>query len=156
MTKKNIKKPLSLTQWLVILKIIVVILCVDILIKEYVYRNQISTNNGIIDITFATNTGTMWSLFSNVASSNLIFIILSFIALGFLFYYLSTEHKHFAPVSVIIAGVLGNLSDRIHYGFVIDWANLHFWPIFNVADVAIVSGVIWLIYLLLKEEVKKT
>lgn len=137
--------------WVRVLIIIFPIVFLDILIKEIVQRNRISTSNGFFDITYAQNTGTMWSLFANLTSANTIFIILSFLALGFLFYYLKTEKTNVVPVSIIGAGILGNLSDRIHYGYVIDWANFHFWPIFNIADAAIVTGVCWLVFILVRD-----
>lgn len=51
-------------------------------------------------------------------------------------------------LSLIIGGALGNLFDRIYYGHVIDFIQLHaaqlYWPIFNVADSAICVGAIML------------
>ncbi len=150
------KKTVSYRQWFISLKIILFIVCADILIKELVQRKLFFTSgNNFFDVTYAQNTGTMWSLFANIASVNTIFIALSFLALGFLIYYLRSESKHTVPVSIIAAGVLGNLSDRIHYGYVIDWANFHFFPIFNIADASIVCGVAWLVFLLLKEDTKQ-
>ena len=43
---------------------------------------------------------------------------------------------------LIIGGALGNLADRILLGFVVDFVDLRIWPVFNVADVAIVAGAI--------------
>jgi signal peptidase II len=45
----------------------------------------------------------------------------------------------------ILAGALGNMLDRFFYGCVVDFINLKFWPIFNLADVFITAGVILLI-----------
>ena len=48
-------------------------------------------------------------------------------------------------IGLIIGGALGNVTDRLRQGAVTDWLDLHVadwhWPIFNLADVAIVSGV---------------
>jgi signal peptidase II len=43
--------------------------------------------------------------------------------------------------SFIVGGALGNLIDRIGRGYVIDFMHLHRWPVFNVADVALVLGI---------------
>lgn len=146
----------SYRQWFISLKIILFIVCGDILIKELVQRRILATSgNNFFDVTYAQNTGTMWSLFANFTSANTLFIVLSFLALGFLFYYMKKEPEQTVPISIIIAGILGNLSDRIHYGYVIDWANFHFFPIFNIADSAIVCGVAWLVFLLITEEIDK-
>lgn len=42
--------------------------------------------------------------------------------------------------ALIISGALGNVIDRMKNGYVVDFLHLHFWPVFNVADVAIVVG----------------
>lgn len=48
------------------------------------------------------------------------------------------EHAAYA---VIVAGALGNLTDRMLHGYVVDFVHLHHWPVFNVADVCLVAGV---------------
>ncbi len=49
-------------------------------------------------------------------------------------------------ISLVLSGALGNLVDRIRYGYVIDFIDLHVngfhWPAFNLADSAIVLGVV--------------
>jgi signal peptidase II len=42
----------------------------------------------------------------------------------------------------MVGGALGNMIDRVFRGTVVDYFDLHWWPVFNVADVAIVVGVI--------------
>ena len=155
MNLKNSGDKKHSAKWIHYIRISLAIIFVDVSIKQLAQQNNIQTTNGVFDITYTTNTGSLWSLFSNVNSVNIIFIGLSFLALGFLYYYIKTENKHFTPVSIIAGGIIGNLIDRILYGYVIDWANFHFWPIFNIADAAIVIGVSMLLFLLIKEEIKK-
>lgn len=50
-----------------------------------------------------------------------------------------------AVLGLILGGTIGNGFDRIFYGFVTDFINVHFWPVFNVADSAISIGVILLV-----------
>jgi len=53
-----------------------------------------------------------------------------------------------------LAGAVGNLVDRIRMGYVVDFINLSFWPpVFNVADMAIVAGIIVFIYSFWKREI---
>ena len=52
---------------------------------------------------------------------------------------------HFA-MSLLLGGAIGNLIDRIRYGYVIDFLDLRIWPVFNVADLALVLGIIILGY----------
>jgi signal peptidase II len=57
-----------------------------------------------------------------------------------------------AVLGLILGGTLGNGYDRIMFGTVTDFINVHFWPVFNVADSAISIGVVGLLagYLLRK------
>jgi signal peptidase II len=42
--------------------------------------------------------------------------------------------------SLVLAGALGNLYDRVRYGYVLDFIDLRVWPVFNVADACITAG----------------
>jgi signal peptidase II len=50
------------------------------------------------------------------------------------------------PAALLIGGALGNLADRVRDGAVIDYIDLPLWPTFNLADVAIVAGVLLLLF----------
>lgn len=52
-------------------------------------------------------------------------------------------------LGLLVGGAIGNLIDRIRLGVVIDFFDFRIWPIFNVADMAIVSGVALIVYTLL-------
>jgi signal peptidase II len=54
-----------------------------------------------------------------------------------------------------LGGAVGNFLDRIRLGYVVDFFELHFWPVFNVADIAIVIGVGLIIIGLIKDELPK-
>ena len=49
------------------------------------------------------------------------------------------------PMALLIGGALGNLADRVRDGAVTDFIDFPLWPTFNLADVAIVSGVLLLL-----------
>jgi signal peptidase II len=50
------------------------------------------------------------------------------------------------PAGLILGGALGNLVDRTHNGSVVDMLHTSFWPTFNLADVAICTGVaLWVL-----------
>jgi len=59
-------------------------------------------------------------------------------------------------LAMILAGALGNLYDRILYGYVIDFLELHvrgyYWPSFNIADTSISIGVILLAWEMFRNE----
>jgi signal peptidase II len=50
------------------------------------------------------------------------------------------------PAALLIGGALGNLADRVRDGAVTDWIDLPLWPTFNLADLAIVLGVLLLLF----------
>ncbi len=43
-------------------------------------------------------------------------------------------------LALVLGGAGGNLIDRLRLGYVVDFIDLHFWPVFNVADIAITCG----------------
>lgn len=59
------------------------------------------------------------------------------------------DWRNALPASLIIAGAIGNVIDRLRYGHVVDFVDWHYgshhWPAFNVADAAIVGGAIALV-----------
>lgn len=55
-------------------------------------------------------------------------------------------------LSLILAGALGNLIDRLLWGYVVDFLDFRVWPVFNVADSAITIGAILLGYSILRRK----
>lgn len=91
-----------------------------------------------------TNTG---AAFGILQGKNLLLIILSFIVLFGAVYYYKNYTGLRISILLIIAGTAGNLIDRLLFGFVRDFINLRFWPVFNLADSYNVIGALLLIYL---------
>ena len=97
--------------------------------------------------------------FSFGTSFTFIFTILALIAVGVIAYYaIKITHKWWAAVlGLALGGVLGNLTDRIFRepsmfnGHVIDWIELPNFPVFNVADMAIVAAALVSVLLIAKE-----
>lgn len=106
-----------------------------------------------IKLTYIHNTG---AAFGILEGSRFLFILFNVILIGIVAYFWKkpwAKRYHFA-VSVIIAGALGNCIDRVFRGYVVDFINFTYWPVFNVADIAVVCGTIFLAILILtcKEE----
>jgi signal peptidase II len=59
-------------------------------------------------------------------------------------------------LSLIVGGALGNLADRLRYGQVVDFLDFRFWPVFNLADMAIVIGACLLILELVRDNPKES
>ncbi len=112
--------------------------------------------DNILSITYKKNYGIAFSLFEN---NNLITIIFSFLLIIYLIYILYKEfiktgkYSMFYNISfsILFSGIIGNLIDRIIRGFVIDYINLSFFAVFNLADIFITYGVFVLIYKFIKE-----
>ena len=96
------------------------------------------------------NTGAAFSFLANSGGWQIwFFSILAFAISGLLIWWLSKtprgDWKTALPYALIIGGALGNISDRLRLGAVVDFIDAHYagwhWPTFNMADVAIVCGV---------------
>ncbi len=115
--------------------------------------------DGVFYLTYAQNTGVAFGMFGG---NNTIFIVLnSAIALAIAVYCVRTKPINtFECISrgLVLAGAIGNIIDRIAYGFVVDF--LHFalidFPVFNVADSAIFIGMAGYILLYLFASKKHT
>ncbi|MCB9477411.1 MAG: signal peptidase II [Deltaproteobacteria bacterium] len=78
------------------------------------------------------------------------FLVISVIAIAFILYFVikvNPRHRRLATaLAMILGGALGNISDRLLSGAVVDFLDVRFygtvWPTFNVADMAIVVGVL--------------
>jgi signal peptidase II len=108
---------------------------------------------GRADIHYVTNTGAAFGLFQN---GGLFFVIVAFVVSAVILFY----YRHLPDgepllrlsLGLQLGGALGNLVDRLRLGHVIDFIDVHIWPVFNVADSAIVCGVALLVLLLLRED----
>ncbi len=101
---------------------------------------------GVLGITYAENRGIAFSMLQSLPEhvsapllGGLALIAVSGIALVWWKRQHTTWLEH-AGFALIVAGAVGNLIDRAARGYVVDFIHLHFWPIFNVADVWIVVG----------------
>lgn len=106
-----------------------------------------------IKLTYIHNTG---AAFGILEGSRILFVLftLALIIAAVLLWKKPWMKRYRGAVSVIIAGALGNCIDRIFRGYVVDFIDFTYWPVFNVADIAVVCGTVLLAILILtgKEE----
>lgn len=57
-------------------------------------------------------------------------------------YYQKRDCGGLFALALVAAGAASNLLDRLRFGYVVDYINIAFWPVFNIADVMVVGGVI--------------
>lgn len=93
---------------------------------------------GFFAINYVRNFGISFGLFQGI---NNFIIIISFLALGFIYYYRAEFKDSPFLLTMILSGILGNLIDRIRVGFVIDFIDFKVWPVFNFADIYLVLGI---------------
>lgn len=122
---------------------------------------------GFFNITYIRNRGAIFGFLSG-SGSQFIYIVLTLASLTALslvvYYFFRTPHsERFMKISLslILAGALGNLIDRIFRGYVVDFLDFYIkkwhWPSFNIADLCISIGAILLIYtFLVKKRTKCT
>lgn len=107
-----------------------------------------------LDFTLVLNRGISWGFFN---TNNIVYVVIMrvcIIALIIALYlYMAVCYKKKKPIFAQVAvftGAASNLIDRFVYGGVIDFIHVHYgawsWPIFNIADIAIVCGVLWMIF----------
>ena len=111
------------------------------------------------NIVFVKNKGVTFGMFNNMASPSLL-IALAIVATAVLIMFAKNQASYYRlPTAAIIAGAIGNIIDRVFYGAVIDFLDFHLyeyhWPAFNIADSAIVIGVVTLIIVSYLEEKEK-
>ncbi len=119
---------------------------------------------GCLSLTHVRNTGSAFGLFANQAFLLTLVAIVGLVVILLFYRYLSRFNiLGILALGLIFGGALGNLIDRLRFGYVTDfvdvrlWGDFH-WPTFNVADSAITVGSIVLaIFIFLafrKENVK--
>lgn len=135
----------------------------DQIVKYIIHINlnvgeNINIINNFLSITFVKNTGAAFGILPN---GRIFLVISTLIFLTVIIYIIKTEKldKFFTLIySLLIGGIIGNLIDRMIFGYVIDFIsfkllNIYF-PIFNIADICIVISCILYIYKILMEEYK--
>jgi signal peptidase II len=110
---------------------------------------------GVLDFTYAENPGIAFGqLQEGGAFGRWFFVVLAAAAaIAVLVYFVRTprtDDRVLGACALLLAGILGNLTDRVRLGFVIDFILLHagqyHWPTFNVADASICIGAVLLAY----------
>ncbi len=120
----------------------------------YIQGNTITIIEGVFQLRYLENTGAAFGILNN---QQWFFLIITFLTLFFVFfvYIKMPKTKHFVPLRiclvVLVAGAIGNMIDRIRFGYVVDFLYFQLidFPIFNVADIFATLSTITLIILFL-------
>ena len=125
------------------------------IVANFHYGENLTVISGFFDLTHVRNPGGAFSLFAGGTSEYRLafFLVAGAIAVSLLFVFYRRLPPNAwisaAALGSILGGALGNLTDRVVYGEVIDFLDFYVgsytWPTFNVADSCIVVGVCVLI-----------
>ncbi len=140
---------------------IILILLVDQLSKFWIASTMFVGDSrkvfdGILSLTYVHNRG---AAFSILQGRYWFFIIMALVVSLVLIYY----NLKYSPapwlqysMGLIVGGSIGNVIDRWFYGAVRDFLSIGWWPVFNVADMAIVSGgALVMLYILLNDTARE-
>ena len=116
--------------------------------------------DGFLDLTFVENRGVAFGMLSG---QRWLILVLTGVIAGALIYFYRTlpKKKAYLPLRaallLVLSGAVGNIIDRVCRGYVVDFFEFTFfdWPVFNVADIYVVAGVILMVLLIvfvLKDE----
>lgn len=133
---------------------------IDQLVKIVVSNNMLINTpikiiNNFFYLTYVTNKGAAWSILNG---SRLLLIFLAIMALIAIYIFFIRNQKlktiEYITYGLLVGGIIGNLIDRVIYGYVIDYLDFYIFnydfPIFNIADICIVVSVGLLILQTLK------
>lgn len=123
------------------------------LVRESLLLHESFPREGFLRITHTFNTGSIFGLFQG---HNTPLILVSFIGVAVLVLLYRTQRFPTGPLRLSLGlqlgGAFGNLVDRVRLGYVTDWVDVGPWPVFNVADASIVTGLVILAWVFIMAE----
>jgi len=134
--------------------IAMIVIIIDQWSKYYVKTHMlpgmsIPVLDNIFHITYVLNAGAAFGILEN---QQMFFVIIAVVMLGVTLYFFRQIPVSFRlmrlGLSLLAGGAVGNVIDRVQTGYVVDFFDFRIWPVFNVADIAIVTGVACIIYTL--------
>jgi signal peptidase II len=113
-------------------------------------RGPVALVPGLLDLRYTENRDTAFSLLHTLPFAGKAALLVALSLVGLLAVILAWWRRRRASTieqaayALLVAGALGNGLDRVLRGYVVDFIEIHRWPIFNVADVSIVAGALLL------------
>ena len=133
-----------------ILKVLIFagVFALDMVSKALLDYKNIPLIDGVISFSYVHNTGAAWGIFGNSTWLLAIFSLIFVIAFIYFDRKLKIENILYKiSFALVLAGTIGNMVDRVILGYVRDFIYLDFlktFPVFNVADMSLVIGMILL------------
>jgi signal peptidase II len=124
-------------------------------VRSLRFGREVKVIDGLLSFVYAENPGVAFGQFQEGgAFGRWFFVVLAGIAgVAVLYYFFRSarnDDRILGACALLLAGIFGNLTDRVRLGFVIDFILVYFrsfhWPVFNVADACISAGALLLVY----------
>jgi signal peptidase II len=149
-------------KWIVLLVVVTGVVGLDQVTKSWAQDvlqrdldQRVTVIDGYLALSYVRNPGAAWGFLARSSESfrRPFFLAVSVVAMGFILYlFLRLERGQrllLAALCLVMGGAIGNFIDRLRYSYVIDFIDFHVerefkWPTFNIADVAITVGVMFL------------
>ncbi|MGQ0571490.1 MAG: signal peptidase II [Armatimonadota bacterium] len=112
-----------------------------LVVREIPLSASIPVIPSVLSLTHVQNTGVAFGLFAGLPPA--VTTVAALTLLFALFYNRGRwpeTRAAGAGIALMAGGAAGNLLDRMRRGFVVDYLDVHVWPVFNLADVSIVVG----------------
>lgn len=132
--------------------IVFIVFLLDQITKYFAVMNLKFVNSKVIiknflEFTYVENRG---AAFGIMQGRKIFFVLITLAAIGYILFFLFKKSSRLSfmtklALSLILSGALGNFFDRLRLSYVVDFIFLRFWglydfPVFNIADIAIVVG----------------
>ncbi|MCM8762761.1 MAG: signal peptidase II [Candidatus Omnitrophica bacterium] len=121
-----------------------------LILKKLILNESVPIIKNIFHLTLIFNRGAAFGIFKNYTN---FFIFTSILTIFFIIFHLRRnkviDRLTFSMI-LILTGALGNLIDRLRFGFVIDFLDFRIWPVFNLADTMITIGALLLAFSILR------
>jgi signal peptidase II len=128
-----------------------VVIAVDHLTKWLVTSHialgqQVPATNTIVNIHYIQNSGAAFGLFPQFTY---FYVVVAVIVAGYILVFgpsMGGGLLRLLALGCVLGGAVSDGVDRLLFGHVIDFIDFHFWPVFNAADMAIVGGILVVVY----------
>ncbi len=151
-SKRNRKQ--SYGKFYLIYPIAVFVIILDQLIKSLALKitESIVVIRGVLKFTLVKNTGATWGMLQGQGT---LLLFMGIFILCLVFFFLKEfKDKPYVNIALglLIGGTIGNIIDRLFRGFVIDFIDFGFWPVFNIADSCVFVSAFLLIFYFMYEK----
>ncbi len=151
----------SVRHWLLLVGVVALVLLADQSSKAYVAAHlplhdswaPVKALEEVFRFTHVRNTGAAFGLFPQ---GGILFLGIAVVVSAIILYYYRQIPANAwlirLALGLQLGGALGNALDRLRLGYVVDFFDVSYWPVFNVADSCVVLGVGLLVLVMLREE----